>query len=662
MENETLGDCSQTSQKQKSRNPLGLVNDIFRSDVAGDDLKEAILKMMNKIKAEQCYPKCLEPCNITSIWKRKANRNDFEFYRGIFRVTIFRSILDRLIYNDEINNLDKNLTDSNVGARKHRNIRDNIFALNAIINSIRKENKEALDVQIFDIEKCFDSLWLHEVINCLFEAGLTNDKLPLLFLENKNAQIAVKGNGLLSKRINIKDIIMQGSVWGSICCVVLMDKLGKLAYNNPEILYYYKNLVGIPPLQMVDDIMAIQRCSTKSLEVNTMVNTFMNLEKLSLSKTKCHNIHIGNNKAECPELKVDGAKMENSDQEVYLGDIIDKSARAKPNLEKRKSKGYGAVNNILAITSEVPLAHWKIQAGLSLRQAMFINGILYNSEAWHSIEDKDLIPFEKADELLLRGLLNAHTKTPLEALYLETNSLPIRFILKIRRIMFLHNILQKNSSEMIRKIFEAQKQNPSPGDFCEIVKNDMSAIGLNISEKEISNMKKQKFKNIVKSLARNCALQYLKALKQTHSKLDGITYNNLELQSYLTSPLFNNESRNLLFRLRTRTVNGIRNDFRGIYPDTDCPLQGCEDTDTLSNMLSCKVLLTHHKSSEISVKNIRYEDVFSQDSYKQKQATELFRQLLQTRNELLSQPVTNTGPMHSSNTLQSMSYDNAYGN
>ena len=105
-----------------------------------------------------------------------------------------------------------------------------------------------------------------------------------------------------------------------------------------------------------------------------------------------------------------------------------------------------------------------------------------------------------------------------------------------------------------------------------------------------------------------------------------------------------------------------RNDFRGIYPDTDCPLQGCEDKDTLSNMLSCKVLLTHHKSSEISVKDIRYEDVFSQDSYKQKQATELFRQLLQTRNELLSQPVANTGPMHSRNTLQSMSYDNTYGN
>ena len=103
--------------------------------------------MMNKIKDEQCYPKCLELCNISSIWKKKKSRNDFESYRGIFRVTIFRSILDRLIYNDEIQNIDKNLTDCNVGARKHRNIRDNIFVMNAILNSYQKEHKEALDIQ-----------------------------------------------------------------------------------------------------------------------------------------------------------------------------------------------------------------------------------------------------------------------------------------------------------------------------------------------------------------------------------------------------------------------------------------------------------------------------------------------------------------------------------
>ena len=185
---------------------------------------------MNRIKSEKKYPKCLELCNITSIWKMKGARNKFSSYRGIFRVSIFRAILDRLIYNDEYENIDINLTDSNVGARRSRNIRDNIFVLNAIINSQIKSPGEALDIQVYDVDKCFDSLWLKEVISALFEAGLQNDKLPLLFLENRNAQVAVKTFGGITERTSITDIIMQGSVWGSLCCVALMDKLGKHAY------------------------------------------------------------------------------------------------------------------------------------------------------------------------------------------------------------------------------------------------------------------------------------------------------------------------------------------------------------------------------------------------------------------------------------------------
>ena len=62
-------------KKQKSRDPYGLANDIFRPEIAGDDLKKAILQMMNMIKEQQMYPKCLELCNISSIWKKKGSRN-----------------------------------------------------------------------------------------------------------------------------------------------------------------------------------------------------------------------------------------------------------------------------------------------------------------------------------------------------------------------------------------------------------------------------------------------------------------------------------------------------------------------------------------------------------------------------------------------------------
>ena len=123
-------------KQNKSRDPYGYANELFRPGTAGEDLKLAILKMMNRIKTEQVFPEAMELCDITPIYKLKNSRNDYENYRGVFRVCIFRSILDRLIYNDEHNNIDNNLGDSNVGARKGRNIRDNIFVINAITNSI----------------------------------------------------------------------------------------------------------------------------------------------------------------------------------------------------------------------------------------------------------------------------------------------------------------------------------------------------------------------------------------------------------------------------------------------------------------------------------------------------------------------------------------------
>ena len=52
---------------------------------------------------------------------------------------MLRSIIDKLIYNDEYKIIDEHLTDSNVGARKNRNIRDNIFVISAILNDIRKK-------------------------------------------------------------------------------------------------------------------------------------------------------------------------------------------------------------------------------------------------------------------------------------------------------------------------------------------------------------------------------------------------------------------------------------------------------------------------------------------------------------------------------------------
>ena len=117
----------------KSRDADGYSNELFA--LGGDDLQEALLKLLNQIKDRQEYPKALRNCNITTLYKKKS-RNDFKKYRGIFRISVIRSILDRLIYEDSFEVIDSNLTDGNVGCRKNRSPQDNIYVIGAITNSV----------------------------------------------------------------------------------------------------------------------------------------------------------------------------------------------------------------------------------------------------------------------------------------------------------------------------------------------------------------------------------------------------------------------------------------------------------------------------------------------------------------------------------------------
>ena len=142
--------CDKDLKKKKSRDTYGYSNKLIQN--GGGDLTLAIMKLINNIKKQQNFPKCLEPCKITSLFKNKGQKQDLNNHRGVFRVTVFRNILDKLIFVDEYENLDKKLTDSNVGGRKRRNIRDNIFVMNAILNSIRKGDGKACDITLYDIE------------------------------------------------------------------------------------------------------------------------------------------------------------------------------------------------------------------------------------------------------------------------------------------------------------------------------------------------------------------------------------------------------------------------------------------------------------------------------------------------------------------------------
>ena len=371
---EDLKEVLKQLKPDKSRDPDGYINEIFKESTAGSDLILGILKIMNMIKKQQKYPKILEKCNISSIHKKKS-RKDFENYRGIFRVPILRSILDRLTYNDSYYTIDSHLTDGNVGARKDRSVRDNIFVLSAIINSVSTSTCEAIQVQVLDATKCFDKLWLQACINSLYEAGIDNDTLNLLYMENRNAQVAVKINNKLSARISVRDVVMQGSVWGSIKCTTTMDTMNQTAMADKTLQYYYKGDPQIPigVLGMVGDTLGVTKCGKDAIRKNAFINSFMETQRLVLSKEKSSVLHFGSKTKcplPCPALKVHNDAMEKKVSTKYLGNILSTNGGQDENIEDRRCKGWGKIATIMGILSEVDMGVHKLEAGLMLRQAI----------------------------------------------------------------------------------------------------------------------------------------------------------------------------------------------------------------------------------------------------------------------------------------------------
>ena len=82
------------------------------------------------------------------------------------------------------------------------------------------------DITVHDVEKCFESLEMTE-------------------------------------RINIENLIMQGTVFGSIICSTVMENLTNIFCQDKDLIYMYKGVVKVPVLGMVDNVLIWQNAQNK---------------------------------------------------------------------------------------------------------------------------------------------------------------------------------------------------------------------------------------------------------------------------------------------------------------------------------------------------------------------------------------------------------------
>ena len=296
----------------KSRDASGLIYELFKPGVAGEDVIHSLLMLINMMKKECQIPDFMKTVQITSIYKNKGSKADLSNERGIFNVNKVRSIVDKLIYKDTYEFIDSEMSDSNVGGRRGRNVRDNLFVAYSVIN-YATNNKLETDVTSYDLKQAFDSLWEKEIMNDLWDVKVQDDKFALIYEMNKECVVTVKTPVGETKPFTLNEIEMQGSVLAPLKCSVQTDTVGRYSYlNNKKYTFVYKNSVFIPPLWMIDDCITFALCGYKSIMMNELINSNIAMKKLQLSEDKCKNIHMGIKYDSCCDLKVRDSKHKNT--------------------------------------------------------------------------------------------------------------------------------------------------------------------------------------------------------------------------------------------------------------------------------------------------------------------------------------------------------------
>ena len=147
------------------------------------------------------------------------------------------------------------------------------------------------------------------------------------------------------------------------------------------------------------------------------------------------------------------------------------------------------------------------------------------------------------------------TSCPKEMLYLETGSTPIRYIIKFRRLMFLHYILNEDVGSLIYRVFNAQKNNPSRNDWTLTVEKDLEDLEIMLDLEEIQTLTRFQFKNFLKKSITEKDIEYLNKVKMKHTKVLHITHEDLKMQAYLEPKyLVNSQLAKFLFQARSRML------------------------------------------------------------------------------------------------------------
>ena len=233
------------------------------------------------------------------------------------------------------------------------------------------------------------------------------------------------------------------------------------------------------------------------------------------------------------EKYVGKIKIENEESLVYLGHVLSQDGSNMKNILHKRNKSIGTKKLIPLLIKH--LGPYTFEAAIIYIKSLLRTSILYGAETMFNLTEKELRVLESIEESVLQEVFQTKRSCSRHLLYLESGMIPARYQIHRQMMNFLQYLLLQPDTSILNRVFRAQKQNPTRGDWVQNVTKLLSEYNINITLSEIKSKKPSLFKSMVKRKVHAKAFEDLIKKKNDGQKGCYIEYEELEMASYLMS-------------------------------------------------------------------------------------------------------------------------------
>ena len=272
---------------------------------------------------------------------------------------------------------------------------NNILIINGIIHDVMSsKKKKPILLQIYDYRQMFDAIELKEALSDIYDVGINDDNLTLIYKANNDVRMAVNTPNGLTDRQSLKNVVLQGDTFGSILASVQVDSIAN-DVEQSGYGYKYKDVLPVSLLALVDDMIGVTTAGFRAQQINAVINIKTAEKRLQFGVSKCKSMLVGKNCEDVvnSDIVVDNWNVkhkdnpENSDNDLveeyggkfaiektenqkYLGFIISHKGDNMKNITEMKNKSVWIIKKIFNRLHSLNLRKYFFECGITFLTVM----------------------------------------------------------------------------------------------------------------------------------------------------------------------------------------------------------------------------------------------------------------------------------------------------